>query len=303
MIPTLILVSVMVFALMRLIPGDAATLQIGDDSSAARVEALRESLGLNRPAYVQYFSWLGDVVRLDFGDSLQTRQPVSASLARAVPVSAQLALLAFSVSAVIGVGLGLISSASQNSLGDYAARVIAILGLSVPSFVLGTLFLLLPAMWFGWFPPLGYIPLWENPTQSLIQFTLPALTIGYRSSGVTARMVRSSMLEILRQDYIRTARSKGLHYGRIYTTHALKNAAIPVITIMGTQVGSLLGGALISETIFGLPGVGRLFIQSVADRDYPVIQAAVLFMALAVVVMNLVVDVLYAVVDPRIRYS
>lgn len=302
MIPTLLLVSIMVFGLMRMIPGDAATLQIGDDASAARVEALREQLGLNRPAYIQYFDWLADVAVLDFGDSLQTHEPVSESLLRAIPVSAQLTAFAFTLSAVVGVTLGLMSSFRRNSPVDYAARIIAILGLSVPAFVLGSMFLFVPAIMFGWFPP-AYVPLWEDPLTSTLIFILPALSIGYRSSGVTARMVRSSMLEVLNEDYIRTARAKGVADRQVYMRHALKNAAVPVITIMGSQVGGLLGGALISETIFSLPGVGRMFINAVANRDFPMIQAAVLFMAISVAVMNLLVDLLYTVLDPRIRYS
>lgn len=300
---TLLLVSLLVFGVMRLIPGDPATLQIGDDASQARIAELRKQLGLDRPVYVQYFAWLRDVVQLDLGHSLNSHRSVQSELGRAIPISVQLATMAIFLAALIGIPLGIIASVTQGSVVDYVARIVAVLGLSIPSFVLGTVLLLVPAVWFGWFPPTGYIPIHRDPLTNISQFLLPAASIGYRSSAVTARMVRSSMLEVLHQDYVRTAWSKGLHRRTIVLRHALRNALIPVITILGTQLGFLMGGALISETIFSLPGVGRLFVTAVADRDYPVIQGVILFMATVVVLLNLVVDVLYAAIDPRIRYS
>jgi peptide/nickel transport system permease protein len=302
-LPTLIIVSVFIFGMMRLIPGDPATLQVGDDASQERIAALREQLGLGKPVYTQYFSWLADVMRLDLGTSLRTGQPVSESIVRAVPVSAQLAVMAVLLSVSIGIPLGIVSAITRGSSVDYGARLIAILGLSIPSFVLGTLLLYLPSIWFGWLPPIGYVPIHEDPSRNLLQFMLPAATIGYRSSGITARMTRSSLLEVLGQDYIRTATAKGLLARVVIVRHALKNALIPVTTIVGDQLGSLLAGAVISETIFSLPGVGRLFLDAAAERDYTMIQGVVLFIAAVVVFTNLAVDLLYAALDPRIKYS
>jgi peptide/nickel transport system permease protein len=303
MAPTLLLVSVFIFGIMRLIPGDPASLQIGDDASRARVDALREQLGLDKPLYQQYLGWLVDVVRLDLGASLTSREPVAKLLAAAIPVSVELAVFAVTLSVVVALPLGILSAITRGSAADYASRLIAILGLSIPSFVLGTLLLLLPSLLFRWLPPSGYVPIYQDPLTNLAQFVLPAVAIGYRSAGVTARMVRSSMLEVLGQDYIRTARAKGLQRQAVILRHALTNALIPVITVVGAQLGFLIGGAAISETIFSLPGVGRLFLDSVAQRDYTVIQGVVLFIAVVVILINLLVDLLYGVIDPRIRYQ
>jgi peptide/nickel transport system permease protein len=303
MLPTLLLVSVFIFVIMRMIPGDPASLQIGDNSSLERVELLREQLGLGKPVYRQYFIWLGDVLRLDLGSSLASRKPVNELLRGAIPVSVELALMAVALSAAVAVPLGIVSAVTRGSRLDYGCRFVAILGLSIPSFVLGTLLLLLPSLWFHWLPPSGYTPIYESPRTNLIQFLLPAIAIGYRSAGVTARMVRSSLLEVLGQDYIRTARAKGLRRQSVVLRHALKNSLIPVVTVVGAQLGFLLGGAAISETIFSLPGVGRLFLDAIGQRDYTVIQGVVLFIAVVVIAMNLLVDLLYGVLDPRIRYS
>lgn len=302
-LPTLLLVSVFIFGMMRLIPGDPATLQVGDDASRERIDLLREQLGLGKPIYTQYFSWLGGVVRFDLGKSLRTGQPVSDAILAAVPISAQLAVMAVLLSISIGIPLGIVSAVTRGSSVDYSSRLIAILGLSIPSFVFGTLMLFIPSFWFGWLPPIGYIPIQSDPAANILQFALPAATIGYRSSGITARMTRSSLLEVLNQDYIRTAKAKGLLSRIVVFRHALKNALIPVVTIVGAQFGSLLAGATISETIFSLPGIGRLFLEAAGDRDYTMIQGVVLFISAVVVFTNLAVDLLYSFIDPRIKYS
>lgn len=303
LLPTIFLASVIIFVLMRSIPGDPASLQIGDASSRAQVEALKKQLGIDKPIYQQYFAWAADVFRGDLGKSLRSQQPVVNDLGRAIPVSAELALGGILVATITALPLGTLAATNRGRHIDYLARIIAVAGLSIPSFVLGTLVILFLALWLGWLPPVGYVPVYKQPWINAQQFFFPVLVVGYRSSAIITRMVRSSLLEVLGQDYIRTATAKGLAGRVVVTRHALRNSLIPVVTLMGTQMGALLAGAVVTETIFSLPGVGRLFINAVSDRDYTMVQAIMLFIALVVTVSNLVVDLAYGVLDPRIRYS
>ena len=275
---------------MRAVPGDPATLQVGDQGGRAEVDALREQLGLDRPILTQYFVWLSDVARGDLGNSLHSRQPVIGDLKRAIPVSLELAVGGLAIAWLVALPLGTVAATNRGRGVDYAARVVAVAGLSIPGFVLGTLTILCLSLWFKWLPPVGYVPIYEDPWTNVQQFFFPALVIGYRSSALVSRMVRSSLLEVLGQDYMRTAAAKGLSARAMIFNHAMKNSLIPVVTLMGAQVGALLAGAVITETIFSLPGVGRLFIDSVSGRDYTMIQAIMLFVALVVTFSNLVVD-------------
>jgi len=302
-VPTLILVSVIVFVMMRSIPGDPASLQIGDNSSREQVQALREQLGLDKPVYQQYFVWVSGVLRGDFGNSLRSRQPVIDDLVHAIPVSAELAVVGMVFAIIVAIPLGILAATQRGQFIDYVARVIAVAGLSIPSFILGTLVVLCLALWFGWLPPPGFTPFYKEPWTNVQQFFFPALVVGYRSSALTTRMIRSELLEVLNHDYVRTAVAKGLSGRAVVVNHALRNALIPVVTLIGTQVGTLLAGAVITETIFSLPGVGHLFIVAVSERDYTLVQVIVLFVAVVVTLCNLLVDLLYGFLDPKIRYS
>ena len=303
LVPTVILVTVIVFTLMRAMPGDAASLQIGDSASREQIEMLRRQLGLDRPLYQQYFVWAAGVLTGDFGKSHRSQQPVINELVDAIPVSAELAILGVITAVAVALPLGTLAATNRARHIDYVARLVALAGLSIPSFVLGTLVVLFLALWFGWLPPTGYVPLYVDPFTNVQQFVFPALVVGYRSSALMTRMVRSSLLDVLQQDYIRTAMSKGLSWPVVVTRHALRNALIPVVTLIGTQIGALLSGAVITETIFSLPGVGRLFIHAVTQRDYAMVQVIILFIALVVSIANLIVDLLYAIVDPRVGYE
>jgi peptide/nickel transport system permease protein len=303
LVPTVVLVTLLVFLLMRAMPGDAASLQIGDTASREQIEALRKQLGLDRPVYQQYFVWMAGVLQGDFGNSHRSQEPVIHELLHAIPVSAELAIGGVLTAVAVALPLGTLAATNRARPIDYLARLVALAGLSIPSFVLGTLVVLFLALWFGWLPPTGYVPIYVDPVTNVQQFVFPALVVGYRSSALMTRMVRSSLLEVLQQDYIRTAMSKGLAWRTVVTRHALRNALIPVVTLIGTQVGALLSGAVVTEMIFSLPGVGRLFIHAVTERDYAMVQVVILFIALVVSLSNLVVDLMYSLVDPRVRYD
>lgn len=300
--PVLILVSMMIFVLMRLLPGDITTL-LTDRPFLKHTEELKKMLGFDRPIYVQYFAWAAQLLKGDLGKSLYTGRPVISEIGDSLPVTIELAILSMVFSVVAAIPLGVISAVRQNSIWDFLARIFSISGLSIPFFWIATLFLVFSSVYFRWVPPIKYVHINDDPLSNLIQFGIPALIGSYRSMGVTARMTRSTLLDVLRQDYIRTAWAKGLRGRIVLFNHALKNAMIPVITIIGNQFAFLLGGLVITETIFGLPGVGRLLITSIEFRDYTVVQGVVLFTAVAVVIANLVVDLSYTLFDPRIRYE
>jgi peptide/nickel transport system permease protein len=303
-IPVLLLSSLIVFGLMRVMPGDALTALMAESGNVGERELakLRKDLGLDRPYYEQYLIWLGQMIRLDPGYSIFTNEPIAVALKKAVPVTLELAALAMILGLVIAVPIGVLSATRQDKPADYVGRVVAVSGLSLPDFWLGTLVITFAAIWFRWIPPIGYTSLWEDPGKNLQQFLLPAAVLGFRLASATMRMTRSTVLEVLREDYVRTAWAKGLAGRIVVYKHALKNALIPVVTIVGGQLGTLLAGTFIVEVIFALPGMGRLTVEAILFRDYPVVQTNVMLVAATLVTLNLAVDLTYAWLDPRIRY-
>ncbi|MCL4552026.1 MAG: ABC transporter permease [Candidatus Marsarchaeota archaeon] len=302
--PVLFGVSLFVFVLARVLPGDIATLLAQDAMAGTRdIQALRVELGLNKSLPEQYVDWLTNLAQGNLGKSLWTKEPVLDEILSRWPVTVELAVLAMLFSIGFGVPAGIISAVRQDSWLDYVTRLLAISGLAMPSFWLGILVITLPALWFGWTPPLRYRPLLSDPWANLQQFLIPAFVLGVRMSAILARMTRSTILEVQRQDYIRTAWSKGLRERSVMLRHALKNALIPVVTLCGNQFGYLLGGTVIIETVFSLPGIGRLVLDSIMHRDYPQIQANILLVATTFVLINLVIDISYSFLDPRIRHA
>jgi peptide/nickel transport system permease protein len=267
------------------------------------LEKARQELGLDRPFLEQYHTWMAGVLRGDLGYSLTSRRPVSQELLKRVSLTSHLAVLSLLIALLIALPIGVLSAVRQDTVADYLGRLFAILGLSLPDFWLATVVITFLAIWFRWIPPIGFAPIWVDPARNLSQLLIPAVIIGARLAAVSMRMTRSSLLEVLRQDYIRTARAKGLRERAVIVGHAFKNAFIPVVTIIGQQFSVLLGGTVIVEFIFLQPGVGSLMLDAVQLRDYTLIQGAVLFFATVIVVMNLLVDLSYAWLDPRIRYS
>jgi peptide/nickel transport system permease protein len=300
-VPSLLIASLIVFTLPRLIPGDVVQLMLEEKAYGKDLEELRAKLGLNRPIHVQYFEWLGAIARGHFGESLWTRQPVLSELARRLPVTATLGFMATVVAIAIGVPIGVLAAIRQDGVLDFFARSAAILGLSIPSFVLAILVTLLPAIWWGWTPP-RFVEFAKSPAGHLGQFVLPAIILGVASAAGIMRLTRGMLLEVLRQDYVRTAWSKGLREAVVVLKHALKNALIPVVTVLGLQVAAIAGGAVIIEWIFGIPGMGQFLVDAIVQRDYPVIQGVNLVIVTIIVLTNLSVDLVYAVLDPRIRY-
>ena len=307
MVPTLLGSVTLIFLVMRLLPGDAALYILGSEESAeVNREALtqiRQELGLDQSLPVQYVQWLWGVARLDFGNSYWTKQPVIEELAQRYPMTANLALLSLLLSTAIAVPVGVLSAVKQDSFADYAARIFVITGLSLPNFWLAILVILGLVHYFKWLPPLDYAPFWVDPWLNFKQLVFPAVVSGYRLSAISARMTRSSVLEVLRDDYVRTARAKGLGERVVVVKHALKNALLPVITITSVELLILFGGLVVVETVFTIPGIGRFLVDAIIHRDYPSIQALVFVFSLFVMVVNLLVDVTYAVLDPRIRYA
>jgi peptide/nickel transport system permease protein len=303
-VPVLLLSSLIVFALMRVMPGDALIALMGESGNVGERELakLRKELGLDRPYTEQYALWLWEMVSFNPGYSIFTNEPIAVSLRKAIPVTLELAALSMVIGLVVAVPIGVLSATRQDSASDYAGRVVAVSGLSLPDFWLGTLVITFAAIWFHWIPPIGYVSFWESPWRNLQQFLLPAAVLGFRLSAATMRMTRSTVLEVLREDYVRTAWAKGLGGRIVVYKHALKNALIPVVTIVGGQLGVLLAGTVVVETIFALPGMGRLTVEAILYRDYPVVQTNVMLVAATLVTLNLVVDLTYAWLDPRIRY-
>jgi len=302
-IPTLLVVMLLVFSILRLLPGDVVKLMVAEQNYAADEDAMRRELGLDKPVPVQFAQWTGDVLTGNFGKSLWTKQSIAAELRNRFPVSIELGVFAVLIGLLIALPTGVISAVRQDGWLDYGARSFAIFLISVPGFWLATLLLVLPLIWWGWTPPLKYVGFRESPLRNLYYFFWPALLLGAGLSGVTLRLMRNQMLEVLRQDYVRTAHAKGLAERAVISRHALKNALIPVVTVIGLQVGFVVSGTVIFETIFGVPGIGRFYFQAINFRDYPAVQATALFIALTILLTNLVVDLAYAVIDPRIRYT
>jgi peptide/nickel transport system permease protein len=298
------LVSFAVFSLVRILPGDAVLMQL-DAAAAPTPEMLaraRHELGLDRPFLEQYRTWMSGVVRGDLGRSLITRRPVTQELVKRISLTSHLAVMSMIIALLIALPIGVLAAVRQDTAADYMGRLFAIFGLSLPDFWLATVTITFLAIWVHWIPPIGFAPIWEDPQRNLSQQLIPSLIIGARLAAVSMRMTRSSLLEVLRQDYITTARAKGNRERAVIVRHALKNAFIPVVTIIGQQFSVLLGGTVIVEFIFLQPGVGSLLLDAVPLRDYTVIQGAVLFFAVVIVAMNLLVDLSYGWLDPRIRY-
>jgi peptide/nickel transport system permease protein len=304
-VPVLLLSSLIVFGLMRVMPGDALILLMGESGNVSQKELakVRKDLGLDRPYHEQYLLWLWQMVSFNPGDSIFTNEPIPVSLKKAIPVTLELATLAMVIGLVIAVPIGVLSATRQDKPADYAGRVVAVAGLSIPDFWLATLVITFAAIWVNWIPPIGYVSFWDSPWRNLQQFLLPAAILGYRLSSATMRMTRSTVLETLREDYVRTAWAKGLAGRIVVYKHALKNALIPVVTIVGGQLGTLLAGTFVVEQIFALPGMGRLTVEAILYRDYPVVQTNVMLVAATLVSLNLLVDLTYAWLDPRIRYQ
>ncbi len=303
MVPVLLLVSMISFALLFLLPGDPALLILGDQQASNRqaYEALRTELGLDRPVPIQYLNWLGKTLRGDLGRSTRDRQPVLAGIRDRLPVTLQLAALALTLALVLALPAGIISAVRPNSWWDRVFSVLALTGVAIPNFWLGILLIYGLAIFAKVLPPSGYVRFADDPGQNLRHLVLPAITLGLGLAAVLMRQTRSSLLEVLQQDYIVTARAKGLAARHVVLRHALKNALIPVITIIGLQIGLLFGGAVLTESIFSIPGVGRWSVDSILQRDFPVVQAVCLILALGVLSANLLTDLVYAVIDPRIR--
>ena len=301
-VPSLLIASLIVFTLPRLIPGDVVQLMLDEKAYGKDLEDLRAKLGLNRPIPVQYVEWLGSVARGNLGESLWTRQPVVSELARRLPVSATLGAMALAVAIAIGIPVGVIAAVRQDGGLDFVARSAAVFGLSVPSFVLAIVVTLLPAIWWGWTPRTQFVTFTAAPGAYLLQFVLPAIILGVASAAGIMRLTRGMLLEVLRHDYVRTAWAKGLRERVVVLKHALKNAVIPVITVLGLQVAAIAGGTVVIESIFGIPGMGQFLVDAIIQRDYPVIQGINLVIVLIIVVSNLTVDLAYALLDPRIRY-
>jgi len=302
-LPVLFFVSVAVFSMLHFVPGDPTSILLGDYATEEAKTALRTELGLDQPLVMQYSRWLGKLLQGDLGRSFRTNQPVVEAINERLPVTIELSVLALIVALVIGIPIGILAAANRNSLVDIASTAIALLGISVPNFFLGILLILIFSLGLRWLPPGGYVPFNEAPLSNLKLMLMPSFALGTAFAGVVARMMRSSLLEVLQADYVRTARSKGLRVSWVIGKHALKNALLPVVTIIGLQAGALFGGAILTETVFSLPGLGRLVVDNIFARDFPIVQGVILIIVLFRVFSNLVTDLLYAALDPRISYA
>ena len=305
LIPTLFFASLIVFVSMRLIPGDVIDLMLAQNDivtgqDRAKIEA---ALGLDQPVYIQYFRWIGDALTGDLGSSLWQNVPVTDQLLVSLPITFELGLLALIVALSVSIPIGVYSAMRQDTVGDYVARSFSLLMLAIPSFWLGTLVMVFPSVWWRWAPELEYIPFFDDPITNLKHMIIPAILLGLSMSAVTMRMTRTMMLEVMRQDYIRTARAKGVGEKLLVMRHALRNGLIPVITLIGLQAPLLIGGAVILEQIFVVPGMGLLLLEAVFQRDYPVISGVFLVVGVGVLVINLLVDLSYGWLDPKVRHE
>ncbi len=307
-VPTLILVTILLFLLLRLIPGDPALLILlgpeGDNSvTQEELDALREKLGTNRPLYVEYGHWVWRMLQLDFGVSYFYDEPISKDLLSKFPITLELTILSVLLASVVAVPMGIIAAIKQDTWGDYASRILTFAGLSIPNFWVGILIIYFLVIGFDWLPPLGYVNLWEAPAANLQQLIFPSIALGTSNMAFIARVTRSAMLEVLREDFIRTARSKGLTERVVIYRHALKNALLPVVTVSGYEFGRQISGTVIIETIFLVPGMGRFLIEAIFHRDYAVVQAVIVLITVTVLAVNVVLDLAYAWLNPRIRYT
>ncbi|MGG3940311.1 ABC transporter permease [Peribacillus psychrosaccharolyticus] len=303
LIPVLFGVSIFIFVMMRVVPGDVAMTILGTDATPESLAQLRKEFGLNLPLHQQYLNWMGGVLSGDFGESMRSGQAVLPDILSRFTITFELTLLSALISWIIAIPMGIIAAIRHNTKTDFSVRMVSLLGVSVPNFAMATVLILVLALFFSYSPPVGYIGFFEDPLRNLQILILPSLVLGTGMAGAVMRMTRSSVLEILRQDFIRTIRAKGARERVIIFDHALRNAMIPILTIIGMQVGTLLGGAVIIEQIFSLPGLGQLVLTAITQRDFTVVQGSVLFIAFVFVMINLLVDVLYSYLDPRINYK
>ena len=305
MVPTLFGVATLVFLLLRVLPGDIVELKYAGSGAYAPKEAIareRAQLGLDQPLWKQFGAWIWGIARLDFGNSMWTGQPITREIAIRLELSIELALLATLVAVLISIPLGTLAALKQDTWIDYCVRIFSIAGMAVPSFWLGIIIILAFVIYFRWLPPLTFTSFWVDPKANLMQLIWPALAVGYRYSAVATRMTRSAVLEVLREDYIRTARAKGLWERAVLMRHALRNALLPVITVIGLEFAFLVGGLVVTEQVFNLNGIGKLFVEAISQRDYTMVQSLVLLTSFVFIFVNFLVDMVNAVIDPRIRY-
>ncbi|WP_439624749.1 ABC transporter permease [Shinella sp.] len=301
LIPMLLIISFIIFSLLLLLPGDPAVAILGEYASAERVAELRERLKLDQPVIVQYLAWLGNILSGDFGRSLRTTELVSDMLLSRIPVTLELATLAILVSCAAGIPAGIVAALRRNGWLDIVVSTASLAGVAMPYFWIGILLMMLFSVRLGWLPPSGYVPFFTDPVTSLKLMIMPALTVGLPLSAVVMRQTRNSMIQVLSQDYIRTAEAKGLKPGRIVFLHALRNALIPVVTVIGLQIGTLVGGSVVTETMFSLPGLGRMIVEGIFQRDFAPVQAAMLVTVVGVLLANLAADISYAFLDKRVK--
>jgi peptide/nickel transport system permease protein len=303
MVPVLLLVSLVIFSLIHLTPGDPVVAMLGEEATPEARAQLREVLGLNQPIGVQYLTWLTHALTGDLGRSIRTNQPVSEAISQRLPVTVELATLALVIALSIALPAGIIAATKRGTWADIGSTIVSLLGVSMPNFLLAVFLVYVFSLTLRWLPPIGYISPLQDLLGNIKGMIMPAITLGAFAAAATARLTRSTLLEVLGQDYIRTSRAKGLDDGAVIRRHALKNAMIPVVTVVGLQLGNLLGSAIVIETIFALPGIGRLVVDSIYQRDFPLVQGVTLYLAVIFLVINLAVDMMYAYLDPRIRYS
>lgn len=303
MLVVLVIVSFLSFSLMHLVPGDPAVGLLGEDATPEQVAALREQLGLDRPLLVQYSSWVLKAIKGDLGVSLRTGQPITEAIAARIKPTIQLNIMALLFALIVGIPLGILAAARHESILDGGSTALAMVGVAMPNFWLGILLMLVFSIWLDVLPPMGYVDPAVNLRENLLRMVMPSITLGVGLAAIVTRQTRSSVLEVLREDFVRTARSKGVAERVILLRHVLRNALVPVITVVGMSVGRLMGGAVVTEFIFSIPGIGRLALDAVFTRDYPAVQGVVLIMAVGVLMSYFLVDVAYTVIDPRVRYD
>lgn len=303
MIPTLVIVAMISFLLIHLVPGDPAIAMLGGDATPEQLSALRRDMGLDRPLFYQFVAWFSRVLHGNLGQSYYLGRPVAQAIAERLPATFSLAVLALAFAVAIGVPSGIAAAVNHNSMLDQLVMGVALLGVSLPGFWVGLSLILMFSVKLGLLPTGGYVPFSENPVDCLVHMIMPAVSLGFLQAGLIARMARSSMLEVIGQDYVRTAKAKGLMPRSVVMKHALRNAAVPIVTVVGNSFSVLLGGAAVVETVFTYPGLGRLVVLAVQRRDYPLVQGAILFLAATCVLVNLLVDLCYCFIDPRIRFK
>lgn len=303
MLATMLVVGIVVFFIIRAIPGDVTSALLGQNAGPAEIEALRQRLNLDSPVLAQFVAWFGSILTGDLGNSTYMRMPVLQAIADRIEPTGMLTLFASLVAIGLGIGLGVIAAVRHNTIVDYVVMFVAMLGLSVPTFWLGLLMIMLFAVYLKWLPAAGYVSLSESPIATFRYLLMPAVALGFSQAAVIARMTRASMLDTMREDFIRTARSKGLPDRRVVLRHGLRNAMMPILTVIGLSIATMAGGVVVTETVFNIPGAGRLVIESLQRRDYPVIQGSVIAVAFVFAVVNLLVDLSYLGLDPRVRYS